>query len=113
MKLSFFNIDRIYQNQISEVICKFIEDHKLNPNLQISVFFVPKVEIRALNKKYRNIDKSTDVLSFPIWKSLKDIPKRGPIILGDIFICPDKTNIDKNLSGLIQHSLNHLIGKHE
>ena len=33
---------------------------------EISVSFVDDAEIRELNKKHRNIDASTDVLSFPL-----------------------------------------------
>jgi len=113
MKLLFEDISKSYQKIITKTISKFISTHNLNPDIQISIYFLSQAKIRALNNKYRHINKATDVLSFPIWKSLSSIPKSGPTILGDIFICPDKTKVDLNLSGLVEHSLNHLIGKHE
>jgi probable rRNA maturation factor len=89
----------------------YLVEKSLNPNAKVSVFFVCQTKIRKLNKKYRQIDESTDVLSFPIWENLKDIPKSGEVALGDIFICLDNMG-DHSLEFLIRHSLDHLIGKH-
>lgn len=55
---------------------------------EVSVRFVDNEEIRKLNKKYRNIDKETDVLSFPLGENgVYDInPDTGAKLLGDIVI---------------------------
>ena len=34
-------------------------------NLEVAINFVSKKEIKRLNREFRNIDKVTDVLSFP------------------------------------------------
>ena len=44
-------------------------------------------EIQELNKIYRGIDKITDVLSFPQYNSLFEIPEEGTVALGDVVIC--------------------------
>lgn len=112
MEINFVNVLPKYQTLIKKTAAKFQESFHLNPQAVTSIEFVSKSKIRGLNQKYRRLDKPTDVLSFPIWQNLKDVPKRGKINLGDIFICPEMTNIDTKLDALVWHSLNHLVGKH-
>ncbi|MBR5119722.1 MAG: rRNA maturation RNase YbeY, partial [Clostridia bacterium] len=71
---------------------------------EVSVSFVDNAEIRDLNKKFRGIDKATDVLSFPMcdfetpgdFDALEETPEEyfnpdtGELILGDIIISVDK-----------------------
>lgn len=42
--------------------------------------------MKDLNRRYRGIDRTTDVLSFPVHESLKDIGRAGEILIGDIVI---------------------------
>ncbi|SRR4030042_2288486 len=63
---------------------------KINKNIGIGLIFTNKNLICQLNKKYRKKDKSTDVLSFG---SINDS-------LGDIVICPEVADEEKNLFGL-------------
>ncbi len=77
-------------------------------------------EIKKLNKKFRNKNKSTDVLSFPFYnkKDLKtQLKKEKDIYLGDIIININKIKNRKNLSNfkiefnkLWIHGLTHLFG---
>ncbi len=99
-----------------------------------SISIVDKEEIRLINKKQRNIDKVTDVLSFPglegeeLNEFLKDqeeninnneVSTLPPIYFGDMVICIDKIFMQANeyghsflreLSYLIIHSFFHLLG---
>ncbi len=64
-------------------------------SLQVSVFLCGEGRIRRLNREYRGIDKTTDVLSFPSFDSLRTAkPKQelahGQIFLGDLVICHKK-----------------------
>ena len=81
-------------------------------------------EIKSLNKKFRNKNKSTDVLSFPFYEKKKlkiKIKKSDEIYLGDIIInlnmIRNKSNIAKfkeELNNLWVHGLVHLFGyKHK
>lgn len=112
MQANLINVPATYHQLINKTVQTFLRKYQLNSDIAVDISFVSKRQIRALNKKYRHIDKSTDVLSFPIWDNLKGMPKLGRVALGDIFICPEETEIDQNLSELIIHSLNHLVGKH-
>lgn len=77
-------------------------------------------EIKKLNKKFRNKDKSTDVLSFPFYgkKELKiKINKEKEIYIGDIIVNINKINEKKNIKNfrsefdkLWIHGLVHLLG---
>ncbi len=79
------------------------------------VRIVDEAEAKSLNKQYRNIDKATNVLSFPA-----EIPSQiGINFLGDIVICAQVVNREaqqqgKELTGhwahLLVHGLLHLQG---
>lgn len=91
---------------------------KLNiENSTFSVILTDDEEVHYLNKTYRNIDRTTDVLSF----ALNDngaFP--GPVnVLGDIFISIPKMKEQaieyshsekRELSFLVLHGLLHLLG---
>jgi probable rRNA maturation factor len=60
-----------------------IATREKKPNAEVSIRIVDKIESQSLNKQYRNIDKPTNVLSFPA-----EFPKGVDIpFLGDIVIC--------------------------
>ncbi|MCL5407252.1 MAG: rRNA maturation RNase YbeY [Patescibacteria group bacterium] len=113
--------EKKYSRMIKATVDHFFLDKKINPETVVSFNFVSKTKIRTLNKKYRQIDQETDVLSFPIWENLTQIPKKGTANLGDVFICLSVLRLNaqkegkdetEELQGMIDHSLNHLVGKH-
>ena len=66
---------------------------------EISILFMKDFDIRQLNKKFRKVDKPTDVLSFP-QNSDEDPSIPGEIILGDIAISLDKAKSQAKEHGL-------------
>lgn len=92
----------------------------LDPDrIEISLTFVGREEIQELNKIYRGIDKITDVLSFPQYNSLFEIPEEGTVALGDVVICLEQAFIqadeyghsnERELVYLFVHSVCHLMG---
>jgi probable rRNA maturation factor len=70
----------------------------------LAVQLVGADEIRALNREHRNIDRPTDVLSFPVDEGG---PSAGPRELGDVVICPEHT---EDLLGAVVHGVLHLCG---
>lgn len=81
---------------------------------ELSIVLVSDPQIRRLNKLYRNKDKPTDVLSFPIGEKVK-----GWLILGDIVISVDTArrqakelgySLEEELKRLLVHGLVHLLG---
>ena len=86
---------------------------------EISVTFVEGEEIRNLNREYRDTDKVTDVLSFPQFDDLNEIPEFGEICLGDVVICKDRAleqaeefghSFEREIIYLFTHSILHLLG---
>ena len=95
----------------------------------VDVTMVSGVEIQTINRENRNVDKVTDVLSFPMLDmyegvyhgDLKDEiePNTGDIMLGDIIICYDKIleqaeefghSKEREMAYLATHSILHLLG---
>lgn len=85
----------------------------------VSVSFAMKNEIQRLNKTYRGIDSPTDVLSFPQYEDLSEIPEEGDILLGDVVICVEVAmeqakeyghSQERELLYLFTHSILHLLG---
>lgn len=82
--------------------------------VELSIALVSDAQIKRLNKLYRNKDKPTDVLSFPIGEKLEDW-----LILGDIVISVDTAkrqaqelghSLEEELKRLLVHGLVHLLG---
>lgn len=111
MEVKFINVPEKYHALIKKTCEECQKKFQFNPHSTVVIEFTTAEKIRHLNKKYRQIDKPTDVLSFPIWKNLKDMPQTGKVLLGDVIICPEETE-KKNIRNLVEHSLRHLIGIH-
>ena len=62
-------------------------------NVNFSILLTNSKYMKKLNKKFRNVNKSTDVLSFPFF-SLNDLKKirEKRIYLGDIAVCYEIVN---------------------
>jgi len=84
-------------------------------DIEVSVSLVSEQEIKELNKKHRNKDAITDVLSFPMGEQITPIP----INLGDIFICPARVkadaqeqeiSLDQRMAWASIHGFLHLAG---
>lgn len=82
--------------------------------VELSIALVSDAQIKRLNKLYRNKDKPTDVLSFPIGEKVN-----GWLILGDIVISVDTArrqaqelgySLEEELKRLLVHGLVHLLG---
>ncbi len=88
---------------------------------EVSVRFVDNEIIRELNSQYRNIDRETDVLSFPLGENgVYDVnPANGAALLGDVVISVQKAmeqaeeyghSLDREIGFLTVHSMLHLLG---
>ena len=109
-----------------------LDDAKCPYECEISLLLVDNESIKEINASTRNIDKVTDVLSFPAneFETPGDFtnidenkfefnPESGELILGDIVISQDRVisqakeyehSEKRELAFLIVHSMLHLIG---
>lgn len=94
---------------------------KFEHDAEVSVSFVDNKEIRQLNKLYRNKDKSTDVLSFPLGENdVYDVNNEtGAYLLGDVVISIETAikqaqmynhTLEREVGFLTVHSMLHLLG---
>lgn len=92
-------------------------EEKFVDNIEISVSFVTNLEIREINKNFRNIDRVTDVLSFPVEFEFSE--KGMPLVLGDIVISTETAteqakefghSFEREILYLVCHSMFHLLG---
>lgn len=98
-----------------------LESEKFDGSAEVNVTFTDDEHIRELNSKFRNIDKSTDVLSFPFGENgVYDInPETGAKMLGDVVISLDHAvaqaeeyghTLQREMAFLTVHSMLHLLG---
>ena len=106
-----------------------LEAERVPVPCEINVLVADNQTIRALNKAYRNIDRETDVLSFPAFqfepgKLPEDLspyidPETGLLPLGDMAISYEKAEAQakefghstkRELGYLTIHSILHLLG---
>ena len=113
-----------YEEVIQKVLekCFYVEKMQ-NFKVYISITLTTPENIRNLNKKYRNIDKETDVLSFPMFEK-SEIPNLKNLefeeTLGDIVISIERVrqqaieyghSFERELAYMVVHGFYHLMGE--
>ena len=115
-----------YEKIIDKVIKKCFETENLiQSNLYVSITLTNGENIKKINKQYRNIDKETDVLSFPMFEKqeienkIKKQDFQNYDILGDMIISIPKVieqskeyghSFEREFAYMIVHSFYHLMG---
>lgn len=108
-------------NLIEIVIKTTLEYENIKNDCEISVTIVDNEMIHQLNKKFRNIDRPTDVLSFPLidFQNEKLPPPDKKVFLGDIVISVERAreqaieyghSLQREIGFLTAHSMLHLLG---
>ena len=115
-----------YEKIIDKVLSKcFEEENLLDSKLYITVTLTNPENIRKINKEYRNIDRATDVLSFPMFEKdeLEEKIEKKEFkyedVLGDLIISVEKVreqaieyghSFERELSYMLVHGFYHLMG---
>ena len=111
-----------YDELINKVVKRCFEiENILSKNLYISITLTTPAEIKKINAEYRNIDKETDVLSFPMFEKneICNISGENPDVLGDIVISIKRVkeqaeeyghSFERELAYMIVHGFYHLMG---
>lgn len=123
-EINFLDIEenQDYINTIKKVIKEcFKEENLKSKNLYVNIVLTDPKNIKRLNKEYRNIDKETDVLSFPMFEK-EELEKRKGVnldVLGDIVISIERVkdqadeyghSFNRELSYMVVHGFYHLMG---
>ena len=120
--------------ELAEKVIDFCLDYVSFPyEAEINLTLTDNAGIHAINKEFRQIDRPTDVLSFPMLNyeiagdfaflddedSADFNPDTGEAMLGDIVISVDKVleqaesfghSVEREYAFLIAHSMLHLFG---
>ena len=103
-----FNLTNTTKAKLPSLAFVEMKNAILGKKYELSVIIVGKKEIQKLNKEYRDINKPTDILSFPLSDSF-----------GEIYINPEMTKIEAKkfdrtyenfFAFLLIHGLVHLKG---
>ena len=126
-EINFLDIEENdeYKNTIDIVLEKAFKTEELDKtNIYINIILTTPENIRKANKEYRDIDKETDVLSFPMFEKdeIDEIKKNKPEVqdvLGDIIISIDRVkeqaeeyghSFERELAYMTIHVFYHLMG---
>lgn len=112
-----------FHDNYEDIYLRIIEEAKkqldIEDDLELSVIFVSDEKIHEINRDYRNIDRSTDVISFALEDNEQYYMEGMPRELGDIFISVDHAKLQAEEFGhsfyremcfLFTHGLLHLLG---
>lgn len=98
-----------------------LQEENFDSNAEVSVSFVDNERIHQLNLMHRNVDRETDVLSFPLGENgeYDTNLSTGAKLLGDIVISVEKAmeqaelynhSLQREIGFLTVHSMLHLLG---
>ena len=109
----------LIRKKAEKTITEVLRLENISENAEVSLSIVDRQTIHKLNKDYRNVDRETDVLSFPLDEEGFDMEGNPLILLGDIVICLDVAedqaadfghSLEREIMYLICHSTLHLLG---
>ena len=125
-------LDIEYESIIEKVVLEAVEYEKCPYECEVNVVLTDNAEIHQVNKEFREIDRPTDVLSFPMvqyevpsdFSNVEEMedcfnPETGELLLGDILISVEKVkeqastyghSEERELGFLVAHSMLHLFG---
>lgn len=128
-EITYLNIEKgqeDWEGIVEKVLKKcFEEEGLIDSKLIMTITFTTPEEIRKINKKYRKIDRATDVLSFPMFEKaeldekIKNKDFLYEDVLGDVIISIDKVkeqaeeyghSFERELSYMLVHGFYHLMG---
>ena len=124
VQIEFLDIEENeeYCKLIEKVIEKCFEEEKLlETKLYMSIILTTPDKIQEMNNEYRKINKTTDVLSFPMFEKeeLQNISLITEEPLGDIVISIEKVqeqaeeyghSFERELAYMVVHGFYHLMG---
>lgn len=122
----------INRNLIRNTIVETLMQHRVIGKVEVSVSIIGDRKMHELNRKYRGIDSTTDILSFaledPSPTNLQHIPRVGFVAapdqvlrLGDILLSYPQVvedasiegiSVDEEMRFLLEHGVKHLLGIH-
>ena len=115
---------------IHSTVLEVLQRYRVSGKVEVGVTIVGDRKMHAINRQYRNLDETTNIITFALEDPLpiQHLPRVGFIAspdnilrLGDIVISfPqvvedarfDGVSIDEELRILVEHGVKHLLGFH-
>ena len=128
VEVNYKEIDELPKEEelIKNVVHKVLEEENIREDIEVYVTLTNNNEIHKINKEYRNVDRPTDVLSFPMYErdeiyKLKKDYEDDEIekVLGDIIVSIEKVkeqaeeyghSFERELAYLVTHGCLHILG---
>ena len=114
-----------YREKINKIVEEALKLNNINiKKIYLGIGIVTSEEIHKINKEHRNVDRETDVLSFPMFtgeelSNIDDIYLEEELSIGDIVICLDViekqaeeygTGFNREMLYMVTHGICHLLG---
>ncbi len=111
---------KLNRKRIKQVVSDTLAKAGIRTPVEVSVAIIGNRKMKALNKRYRDIDKTTNVLSFSQLEG-KTTPSHNRLYLGDVIVSYpviideaafENMLVDDKIAELVEHGVLHLLGEH-
>ncbi len=112
---------RVDRKRIKSAVFCVLEEQGVKSVLEVSIAIVGDRKMKALNKKYRQKETTTNILSFPLSEGDSTRLPEDILRLGDIVIsypqiireaAAEEMLVDDRMEELVRHGMLHLLGLH-
>lgn len=113
------NFENNYEQDFIAIIEQALKTSGIEDDVEVSCVLVDDERIHEINREYRHIDRSTDVISFAMEDNDQFYVEGMPRTLGDIFISVDHAkkqaeeyghSLRREMCFLFTHGILHLLG---
>lgn len=113
------NFENNYEEDFTAIIEQALKTLGIEDDVEVSCVLVDDERIHEINREYRHIDRSTDVISFAMEDNDQFYVEGMPRTLGDIFISVDHAkkqaeeyghSLRREMCFLFTHGILHLLG---
>ena len=113
------NFENNYEQDFIAIIEQALKTLGIEDDVEVSCVLVDDERIHEINREYRHIDRSTDVISFAMEDNDQFYVEGMPRTLGDIFISVDHAkkqaeeyghSLRREMCFLFTHGILHLLG---
>lgn len=112
---------KVNRKRIVLTVSNLLREHNISGPVEVSVAIIGDRKMKDLNKKYRGLEGTTNVLTFSLSEGTPTVLPTEVLKLGDVVISyPQVINeaaeeellVDDKIDELVKHGVLHLLGIH-
>lgn len=112
---------KVNRKLIKSAVADVLQQQSVQSPLEVSIAIVGDRKMTALNKKYRNKEGTTNILSFPLREGEQtnlpsDVMRLGDIVISYPMVIKESAEqdmmVDERVDELVRHGMLHLLGLH-